>query len=456
MQQPTDFNQHRGSRRGFLGQVAFAVGAGYAALSNQAFAKDHPRRRRRSPGASSTQPAPPADISTITGLAQPSLAPLDAMMQDLLATQGAIGASLAVTRGGQLVYARGFGQSDQEVHQPVQPHSLFRIASLSKPITAVAIMRLVESRRLNLEDRVCQVLELKQTTDPRWQQVTIRQLLQHTGGWDRDVSFDPMFRSVEIAKDKQGSPPAMPWQIIRYMTDRPLDFDPGSRYAYSNFGYSLLGRVVERVSGQAYDAHVRARVLAPLGIGRMRLGATLLPGRAAGEVRYYDMKNRTGPAVMGPELGKPVPLPYGAWCLEAMDAHGGWLASAVDLVRFASALDPTARRPLLNSASMQTLLACPEGAAGHDAEGKPKAVYYGCGWSVRQAGRGHNTWHTGALAGTSTLLVRRHDGFCWAVLFNTRQGEKGRDLAAVVDPLVHKAVNAVTQWPGGDLFARYL
>jgi len=186
------------------------------------------------------------------------------------------------------------------------------------------------------------------------------------------------------------------------------------------------------------------------------LGATLLPGRAAGEVRYYDMKNRTGPAVMGPELGKPVPLPYGAWCLEAMDAHGGWLASAVDLVRFASALDPTARRPLLNSASMQTLLACPEGAAGHDAEGKPKAVYYGCGWSVRQAGRGHNTWHTGALAGTSTLLVRRHDGFCWAVLFNTRQGEKGRDLAAVVDPLVHKAVNAVTQWPGGDLFARYL
>src|SRR5262249_44742178 len=85
-------------------------------------------------------------------------------------------------------------------------------------------------------------------------------------------------------------------------------------------------------------------VLAPLGIRRMRLGKTLLAQRAPGEVTYYD--ERTGPAVMG-AIGTRVSLPYGTWSLEAMDSHGGWLASAADLVRFASAFDVPERCPLL-------------------------------------------------------------------------------------------------------------
>src|SRR5690606_271118 len=131
--------------------------------------------------------------------------------------------------------------------------------------------------------------------------------------------------------------PAGPAEVIRVMSGLPLDFDPGTKYAYSNYGYCLLGRVIEKLTGQAYDEYVRREILAPLGIQRMRLGKTRSDGRGPDEVKYYD--SRTGTSVFAEDLGKPVPQPYGAWYLEAMDAHGGWLASAVDLARFSVAFD---------------------------------------------------------------------------------------------------------------------
>src|SRR5207247_957030 len=143
--------------------------------------------------------------------------------------------------------------------------------------------------------------------------------LQHTGGWDGAKSFDPMFRPLLIARSVGVEPPAGPEAVIRYMLGQPLDFDPGQRYAYSNFGYCLLGRVIEKASGRGYEDYVRQEVLAPLGIQSMRLGKTLPEGRLPGEVTYYDQKKRSGQAVLGPMRGEPVPLPYGAWYLEAMD-----------------------------------------------------------------------------------------------------------------------------------------
>src|SRR5262249_44759855 len=156
---------------------------------------------------------------------------------------------------------------------------------------AAAVLRLVEDQRLALDAKVLDYVKLPahvqpgHTPDERWKRITIRHLLQHTGGWDREQSFDPMFRPELIAKTVGLPSPARPEAIIRYMLGLPLDFDPGSRYAYSNFGYCLLGRVIERVTNQPYETFVRARILAPLGIQRIRLGATLEENRAAGEVR---------------------------------------------------------------------------------------------------------------------------------------------------------------------------
>jgi N-acyl-D-amino-acid deacylase len=152
------------------------------------------------------------------------------------------GGALAVVKDRRLVYARGYGLADREQREMVWPTSLIRIASISKPITAVAVLKLVEHGKLTLGAPVWECLNLQspvsdgKKADERWKQITIRHLLQHTGGWDRDKSFDPMFRSRAIARESGISSPPGARDIIRYMLGQPLDFDPGTRYAYSNLG----------------------------------------------------------------------------------------------------------------------------------------------------------------------------------------------------------------------------
>jgi N-acyl-D-amino-acid deacylase len=303
-------------------------------------------------------------------------------------------------------------------------------------------------------------LEAGARLDPRWHDITVRHCLQHTGGWDRGKSFDPMSAETaeEIARAFAVPLPISPAQIIRYAMGKPLDFAPGTAYAYSNFGYCVLGRVIEAVARKPYHEVVAGEVLAPVGIRRMRLGKNLLRDRASGEVKYYDSRQRTGRAISGPEIGKQVPLPYGVECLETMDANGGWIASAVDLVRFAAALEDPKRCPILNEKSLLSMLGPPPGPLGYDSRGKPKAVYYACGWNVRpvagQPGR-YTKFHDGLLAGSSTLLVCRADGISWAALFNSDADPQGRRFAALIDPLLHKPADETRAWPDIDLFPKF-
>jgi N-acyl-D-amino-acid deacylase len=140
-----------------------------------------------------------------------------------------------------------------------------------------------------------------------------------------------------------------------------------------------------------------------------------------------------------------------------MDANGGWIASAVDLVRFACAFDDPKKCPVLNEASIETMLAPPPGPVGHGPKGKPKASYYGCGWDVRPVPRQpekFTKWHGGLLAGTSTLLVCRSDGINWAVLFNCDANAKDKEFAGLIDSPLHEAADAVKIWPDIDLFPK--
>ncbi|MBN9521715.1 beta-lactamase family protein [bacterium] len=420
---------------------AFLAAAG-TALARPAFADD--------------APAP------VTGRADPALAPLDRLMTSFLADHAVPGGALAVSRRGRLVYARGFGFADLDRKTPVPPRALFRIASISKPLTAVAVMQLVDAGKVRLDDPVLKHVTLRPlladgaAADARLKDVTVRHCLNHTGGWDRDRSGDPIGMPATIAR-RTGATPPVPVSyadVIRYTLGRPLDFDPGVRFAYSNVGYLLLGRVIEAASGIGYEQYVKDRVLAPVGVATTRLGRALPENRPADEVRYYDAKRTTGVCLYPPRAGQRVPFPDGAGNLEGYEAHGGWVASAVDLVRFAAAFENPARSPLLSAASVRTMWDRPAGAAGHDAEGNPKPVYYGLGWDVRPAGGSVNAWHTGLISGTSTLLVRRFDGFCWAALFNTDRGPDGRVLSGVIDPLVHRAVGEVTAWPAGEAIGK--
>lgn len=373
----------------------------------------------------------------------PAQKSFDDTIETQLKTQKLEGAALAVVKDGRLVYAKGYGWADVEAKTPVGPTSLFRIASLSKAITATAILRLYEDGKLDLDGKAFAILGLRPFSpdakvDPRLGEITVRELLHHTGGWNRDKSGDPMFKSRAIATELGGQSPPNAVTIVRYMMAQPLDFDPGTRMAYSNFGYCVLGRIIEQVSGESYEGYVQKAVLAPMGITRMTLGRTLIDGRARDEVRYY-----AGPkparSVFDAVPERDLPIPYGAFSLEAMDSHGGWLASAVDLVRFASSLGK-----VLHEKGLAVLFEAPPGLP-------PANPYYACGWMVRRGGEDGKitTWHTGALPGTSTLLVRRHDGLTWAVLFNSRLKNDS------VDSALHRAADAVTEWPSGDLFDRY-
>jgi N-acyl-D-amino-acid deacylase len=400
---------------------------------------------------------------TVKGPDHPELTPFDDMMTSFLEKHSIPGAALAVSKDGKLVYAKGFGYADPDKKAPVRPRSLFRIASISKPFTAVAILQLVEQEKITLDDKVFDILNLEERIpegaqlDPRWKDITIQQLLRHTGGWDRDKSFDPMFRQVDFARQFDAIPPASPEQIIRAMLGVPLDFDPGERYAYSNFGYCMLGRVIETITNQPYEQALRSSVLAPLGINGMKIGRTRLSDRARHEVRYVTPPRGRAKSIFPEDFGQSVLSPYGAFSLETLDSHGGWIASAVDLVRFASALDADASPSILKQSTIETMFTRPEGLAGNNPDGTPKDSFYALGWMVRPTGEGRaNTWHSGSLDGTSTILVRRHDGLAWAVLFNTRNTPTRVEPAGAIDPLVHQAADQVKDWPAIDLFPRLL
>ncbi len=380
----------------------------------------------------------------------------DREIEAFMKARGIPGGSLAVVKDRQLVYARGYGLADRERNVAVKADSLFRIASISKPITAVAIMKLVEDGKLTLDQRAFDFLGLASSEkgDARLATITIRQLLHHTGGWNRDTRYDPMFRSRKIAKATNAPIPAQPEAIIRFMLGEPLDFDPGSQYVYSNFGYCVLGRVIEKITGRPYEEYVREAILAPMGIRGMRIGASLDGKQVPGEVRYYTSGDGEADSVF--EEGKKVPFPYGGFCLEAMDAHGGWLASAVDLARFASALDDPARCPVLQAESLANLYEPPAAPASRKQDGALADSFYGCGWMVRPVGKEGraNYWHDGSLPGTATLLVRRADGLSWAALFNQRS-EDAKLPDGAIDGALHRAAGATGEWPAEDLFEKY-
>jgi CubicO group peptidase (beta-lactamase class C family) len=394
----------------------------------------------------------------ISGSAVPGMGSYDQVITDLMRKHAVPGGAVAVMRDGKLVYARGFGYADVENKTPVQPDALFRIASVSKPITGVAIMKLVEEGKLELDDRVAPLIAHLTpaegaTVDSRWEQITIRQLLNHTGGWDRtkpNGGFDPMFRPAIAAAAVNAPAPASAETVIRYMKGMPLDFNPGEKHVYSNFGYAILGRVIERLSGMPYEEYVRARVLQPAGANRTRLGRTRLGDALADEVRYY-LPGEPGMGLAAPLVPSvfpgegTVPVNYGGFYVEAMDSHGGWVSSTVDLLRFMSAVDGRANRPDILSTGLVVQMT---------GNGVPlcanAACHYAGGWVVYPTQGDANWSHGGSLPGTTSILVRSWNNFSWVALFNARGNFDGE-----LDVALWKALGQVIAFPPHDLFSTF-
>ncbi|SKA05793.1 CubicO group peptidase, beta-lactamase class C family [Chitinophaga eiseniae] len=342
----------------------------------------------------------------------------DSIIRAFMAQYQVPGMAVAITRKGKLVYARGFGTADRSTGEQVTAESRFRIASVSKTITAVAILKLVEAQKLSLGDKVFGPGGLLGTTygskpySSRLQAITVQHLLQHTaGGWSNNAN-DPMFSHPEWPADTL---------LAHTIDQQPLENDPGAVYAYSNFGYCVLGRIIERVTGKSYAAYVQEAVLQPAGIRHMEIGGNTLADRKPGEVVYYG------------QLGQ---RPY-SFNLSRMDAHGGWIASATGLARFLTVVDGFSSRPdILSPATVKAMTTGSEANAG-----------YALGWAVNAW---NNWWHAGSLPGTASEIVRAANGFNWVILCNTRTD---KSFFNDLDGLVWKVVNdRQLVWPDVDLF----
>jgi CubicO group peptidase (beta-lactamase class C family) len=346
--------------------------------------------------------------------AQDDIAPAErAAMAELAAgfmqSYSVPGLSVAIGRGGGLVYQEAFGSADRDRGEPLTPRHRFRIASVTKPITLVAIFSLIEQGRLRLEDRVfgTGVLATDFGTPGRGaEEITIAHLLTHTGGGWSNAHDDPMFMDPRMAQAE-----LIAWTL----RNRPLDNPPGTAFAYSNFGYCVLGRVIEKVARAPYAAFVADAVLRRCGVTDMTIAGNTSAQRQSGEVGY---------------LGQGGEDPYRV-NVTRMDSHGGWIARPSDLVQFAMAA--SGFTPPANILGPATLREMTTASAAN--------ARYAKGWAVNSAG---NWWHNGSLPGTETIMVRTHSGFCWAAFINTRRPHSS--IGGDLDALVWKMARQVSAW----------
>jgi CubicO group peptidase (beta-lactamase class C family) len=321
------------------------------------------------------------------------------------------GLSVAISRHGRIVYREAFGLADLEAGEPATPSHLFRIASVTKPITSTAIYTLIERGKVKLDDKVFApdgwLRSYCGDNPSAWlQEITVQHLLTHTsGGWPNDTN-DPMFRDPSISQNDL---------ISWVLANQPPANAPGTQWAYSNFGYCLLGRVIEKASAMPYPEFVTQRVLLPSDVTEMRIAGNTRADRVNGEVAYY-----------GPPDGRP----YGM-NVARMDSHGGWIASATDLVKFVMHVDGfNDTESLLMPRTIQTMTSTVTASAGSR---------YASGWAVNTV---PNWWHIGSLPGTTAIVVRTANGLCWAALANARS--PGSDGA--IDRMMWNLAKAVPAW----------
>jgi CubicO group peptidase (beta-lactamase class C family) len=352
-----------------------------------------------------------------TVVTQKDVAPVDNAVTKFMATWSVPGMSVAVIHNDKLIYLKSYGRMSAADTTSIKNTSLFRLASVSKQITSVAIMKLIEAGKLTLDTRVFGPSSIfgsdytgkhvKELAD-----ITIGQLLHHTtGNWPNDGT-DPMFLQPGYTQT----------QLINWVTDNYPDRGLRGQYYYSNFGYCLLGRVIEKLSGQSYEQYCKDVVLTPSGITDMSIGGNTLADRKVNEVTY----NGQGEDPYNMNVAR-------------MDSHGGWLATAKDMARFLAHVDGYSGgvADILLPATIVTMTT---GSAGNP--------NYACGWAVNSA---NNWWHNGSLPGTMTEIIRANNGFCWVMLCNTRALNNQMDTD--LDNLLWPAVNdGGTQWQDIDQF----
>lgn len=355
------------------------------------------------------------------------------------------GVSIAIAKDGRLVYARGFGYADTSSRDEAQPFNRFRIASVSKLITAVAVMKLQEEGKLSLSDHVFGtdgILNDPYFNDPKDKRVygiTVAHLLSHEGGWTQRYG-DQMFMPLVIAQKMDMPAPVDLKTIIRFALDKRLHYTPGTGRSYSNLGYSILGLVVEKASGMPYEEYCRKAIFEPLGIYDMAIAGNLPTDKAPFEVTYYEPRD----ASRKPSIYNPDQMTfscYGGNDIHTLGSAGGWIATAPDLMRLLLAIDGFSTRPdILSSESVELMTHNENGAAP-------------MGW--KSTVDNGTWWRTGYFPGTTAMMKRQADGYSWVVLCNSSSWN-GPEVYSYINNMMSKIFGQIESWPDYDLFDQSL
>ncbi|MCB0845553.1 MAG: serine hydrolase [Bacteroidetes bacterium] len=395
------------------------------------------------------------------GIYTPEMTNCDNLVNQFMNQFGIPGATFAMAKDGRLVYMRSFGNADLAGAEPTQPYHMFRIMSVSKSVTGIAVMKLVESGQINLSDKVFGTGGIMENntyfnnvniTDNRIYDITVQHLLEHSGGFNSSISCtpspaspytwnvghcDPIGFPLHVTETLGESNPVTKRAYVKFLLEKGLNFDPGTQYSYSNIGFLLVGLVIEEITGLTYENYVKQEILHPLGIYDMHNAKSWLSEKYEREGEYHG-GGQIIPSILGD--GSNQTWEYGGSNIEAMDAHGGWIASARDLLRLLVAVDGFSTKPdILSSASVNTMIT-PSATSAN----------YAKGWSVNQF---NNWWHTGAYAGTASMWARTGNGYTWVIILNKRiEGANGTAFWTALDNLPWTCISQTSNWPTNDLF----
>ncbi len=321
------------------------------------------------------------------------------------------GAQIAVTRNDSLLYVKGFGWADMEKKQEMQPSNIMRLASVSKLLTAVGVMRLAEAGTLKLSDHVFGPKGILNDTaftnaikDQRYLDITVEQLLRHKAGFTTGAG-DPMFSTRYIMMQNRLTTPPDNNTLMKILLKRRLGFTPGTAKRYSNVGYTLLSMIIEKKTRMSYEDYMRRFVFEPAGCYDFHIAGSYEKDRRRNEVKYY-MHKGSEPVYEYNNSGRMVEKCYGENDIPNLKGAGAWCASAAELSRLVASIDLLPGvKDILSKKSVEFMT---REMPDHD---------FSIGWNFCPKGR---PWiRTGSLSGTSALVLRYPDGECWILITNT-------------------------------------
>ena len=314
---------------------------------------------------------------------------MDDYLTGLLDSEHFLGA-VVVARGTDVLLSKGYGRADTSTTAANTPHTRFRIGSVTKQFTALAILKLQELGKLKVTDRVCRYV----TPCPGgWAPITIEHLLTHTSGIPNYTSF----RDFGAVRKNTLSPE----QLVDLFRDKSTHFTPGARWQYSNSGYVLLGYIIERVTGDTYANYLRRQILEPLGLGETGYDVNH-PSTLTHATGYHDWGHT--PAHFLDDMSTAY-------------AAGAMFSSATDLYRWNRFL-LTGKPPIVSATSFAQMFTP---RAQLDPAHPDTSAWYGYGWIVGSP-TATNAWssHFGGIDGFVAFnAIRPHQQVSITVLSNT-------------------------------------